>query len=214
MGMDASLRNSAFEEATMKKQIILALAFLSFVTAGSGPGQAATIETLGSPLVEQQREQAVSGPKPELVVSIVTWLLADFALPENYRPPRIEIVSPTKMAAVRYRGLGAGLQARVVTDEQWLEKMRDTVALYEDATHTIYLREGWTGATPAETSVLVHEMVHHLQNLAGEKFECAQAREKPAYAAQKKWLEAAGLDFFQEFESDPVTLMLRTVCSF
>ena len=101
-----------------------------------------------------------------------------------------------------------------VSDEQWLEKMRDTVALYEDNNRTIYLREDWTGSTAAEISVLVHEMVHHLQNLAGEKFECAQAREKPAYAAQKKWLEMAGLDFFQEFETDPVTLMLRTVCSF
>jgi hypothetical protein len=62
--------------------------------------------------------------------------------------------------------------------------------------------------------VLAHEMVHHLQNLAGDKFECAQAREKPAYTAQKKWLEAAGLDFFREFETDPITLMLRTVCGF
>ena len=148
------------------------------------------------------------------MVSIVTWLSADFALPENYHHPRIEIISPMKMAAVRYRGLGASLQARVVSDEQWLEKMRDTVALYEDNSRTIYLREGWTGATAAEISVLVHEMVHHLQNLRGEKFECAQAREKPAYTAQKKWLEAAGLDFFREFETDPITLMLRTVCGF
>jgi hypothetical protein len=198
----------------MKRQIILGLAFLSFATVGSCPGQPANNQTSTPAFLEDQGEQAVSGPKPNLILSIVTWLSSDFALPENYRDPRIEIVSPMKMAAVRYRGLGAGLQARVVADEQWLEKMRDTVALYEDASRTIYLREGWAGATPAETSVLVHEMVHHWQNLAGEKFECAQAREKPAYAAQKKWLEMAGLDFFQEFETDPVTLMLRTVCSF
>jgi hypothetical protein len=198
----------------MNKQIILGLAFLSSVTAGSCPGQAAGTQTSSPPFIENQGEQAVSGLKPDLVLSIVTWLSSDFALPENYQHPRIEIVSPMKMAAVRYGGLGAGLQARVFSDEQWLEKMRDIVALYEDNSRTIYLREGWTGATPAETSVLVHEMVHHLQNLAGEKFECAQAREKPAYAAQKKWLETAGLDFFQEFQTDPVTLMLRTVCSF
>jgi len=211
--MDASLRNSAFEEATMKRQIILALAFFSFMTTASGYGQAAGSQASAPPLVDEQGEQA-GGPKPDLLASIVTWLSADFALPDNYSPPRIELVSPMKMAAVRYRGLGAGLQARVVSDEQWLEKMRDTVALYEDNNRTIYLREDWTGSTAAEISVLVHEMVHHLQNLAGEKFECAQAREKPAYAAQKKWIEMAGLDFFQEFETDPVTLMLRTVCSF
>ena len=198
----------------MKKQIILGLAFLSFMTLGSGPGQPAGSQAPTPPSIDEQGGQAVSGPKSNLMASIVTWLSADVVLPENYHHPRIEIVSPMKMAAVRYRGLGASLQARVVSDEQWLEKMRDTVALYEDNSRTIYLREGWTGATAAEISVLVHEMVHHLQNLRGEKFECAQAREMPAYTAQKKWLEASGLDFFREFETDPITLMLRTVCDF
>ena len=182
----------------MKKQIILGLAFLSFMTLGSGPGQPAGSQTSTPPLIDEQGEQAVSGPKSNLMASIMTWLSADFALPENYHHPRIEIISPMKMAAVRYRGLGASLQARVVSDEQWLEKMRDTVALYEDNSRTIYLREGWTGATAADITVLVHEMVHRLlpENLRGEKFECAQAREKPAYAAQKKSLETAGIRFF------------------
>jgi hypothetical protein len=185
------------------KQIILSLALLIFVTIGTCLGSAAG-----------ERQQAARGPNAHLTDIIVSWLSANFSLPENYQHPRIEFVSPIQMAAVRYRGLSSFLQARVVSDEQWLEKMRDTVALYEDNSRTIYLREGWRGATPAETSVLVHEMVHHLQNLAGEKFECAQGREKPAYAAQKKWLEMAGLDFFREFETDPVTLMLRTTCGF
>ena len=169
----------------MDKQIILGLAFFSFMAVGSCPAQPLNDESLKAQFVEEQREPATGVPRSDLVVSIVTWLSADFALPENYQHPRIEIISSMKMAAVRYRGLGAGLQARVLSDEQWLEKMRDTVALYEDNSRTIFLREGWTGATPAEMSVLVHEMVHHLQNLAGEKFECAQAREKPAYTAQK-----------------------------
>ena len=42
----------------------------------------------------------------------------------------------------------------------------ETVAVYDDATRTIYLAEGWSGATRAELSVLVHEMVHHLQSRA------------------------------------------------
>ncbi len=196
------------------KQKILSLALLIFVTVGTCPGAASSTEPSASLLFEEERQQAAGGTHARLAEAIVTWLSADFPLPANYQRPRIEIVSPLQMAAVRYRGLSASLQARVVSDEQWLERMRDTVALYEDSSGTIYLREGWTGATPTETSVLVHEMVHHLQNLAGEKFECAQARERPAYAAQKKWLETAGLDFFREFETDPVTLMSRTACGF
>ena len=33
-------------------------------------------------------------------------------------------------------------------------------AIYDDGSRTIYLPEDWTGATPAEVSLLVHEMVH------------------------------------------------------
>jgi hypothetical protein len=51
-----------------------------------------------------------------------------------------------------------------------------------------------------------------LQNVAGLKYDCPQAREKAAYAAQQKWLARSGHDFFVEFETDPMTLMLRTVC--
>src|SRR6266436_1020947 len=41
----------------------------------------------------------------------------------------------------------------------------DTLAVYHDATQTIYLSQGWSGNTPAELSVLVHEMIHHFQNV-------------------------------------------------
>ncbi len=170
----------------MKNQIILGLAFLSFMTLGSGPGHPASSQASTPPLIDEQGEEAVSGPKSDLMASIMTWLSADFALPENYHHPRIAIISPMKMAAVRYRGLGASLQARVVSDEQWLKQMRDTVALYEDNSRTIYLREGWTDATAAEISVLVHEMVHHLQNLRrGEISMCTGARKACIYGAEK-----------------------------
>jgi hypothetical protein len=45
---------------------------------------------------------------------------------------------------------------------------------------TIYLPKNWTGSTPAELSVLVHEMVHHLQGATKTKYECPQAREQLA----------------------------------
>jgi Mlc titration factor MtfA (ptsG expression regulator) len=63
-------------------------------------------------------------------------------------------------------------------------------------------------------SVLVHEMVHHLQNMAGTTYGCPAAREKLAYAAQQKWLAQAGQDFFEAFETDPMTLLVRTSCGF
>ena len=89
---------------------------------------------------------------------------------------------------------------------------REVIAVYDDEMKTIYLPEGWTGATPAERSVLVHEMVHHLQNLGKLKYECPPAREELAYAAQDRWLGLSGLNLADEFEIDPFMLTVSTRC--
>jgi hypothetical protein len=109
------------------------------------------------------------------------------------------------MAQIRYRG-SAGNQAMP------LDMGRDIVAVYDDAKRTIYLPEGWSGVTPAEQSLLVHEMVHHLQNLGNLKYECPEAREKLAFVAQEQWLELFDHTLASEFELDPFTLLVRTSC--
>jgi hypothetical protein len=58
----------------------------------------------------------------------------------------------------------------------------------------------------------VHEMVHHLQNLAGLKFACAGEREKPAYLAQDKFLRQHGLDLEKEFDVDMFTVVAISAC--
>jgi hypothetical protein len=89
---------------------------------------------------------------------------------------------------------------------------REVVAIYNDMTKTIFLSDTWTGTTPAELSVLLHEMVHHLQNLAGLTYDCPAAREKPAYLAQDRWLQRHGLDLEKEFEIDKFTLVVSSAC--
>ena len=88
------------------------------------------------------------------------------------------------------------------------------MAVYSDATHAIMLTHSWTGRTPAELSILVHEMVHHLQNKAGLTYACAGEREAPAYAAQAMWLRQFGTDLEREFSIDPMTLKIKTTCMF
>ena len=77
---------------------------------------------------------------------------------------------------------------------------------------TIFLPEGWHGKTPAEVSILVHEMVHHLQTRAQIKFACPEEREKLAFEAQELWLERSGVSLASEFELDGFTLLVRTNC--
>jgi hypothetical protein len=86
------------------------------------------------------------------------------------------------------------------------------VALYDDRTGTILLSDRWTGHTPAELSVLVHELVHHMQKVAQRKYACPAAREELAYEAQEKWLNLFGQSLLAAFEIDPMTLKLRTAC--
>jgi hypothetical protein len=141
----------------------------------------------------------------ELMNSILNWLVAKFDLPAIREAPRVEFVQAAAMAQLRYRS-SAAPQAMP------LDGGRDVVAVYDDARRTIYLPEGWAGVMPAEQSVLVHEMVHHLQNLGNLKYECPEAREKLAFAAQEQWLELFDRTLASEFELDPFTLLVRTSC--
>jgi Domain of unknown function (DUF6647) len=141
----------------------------------------------------------------ELMNSILNWLVAKFDLPAMREVPRMEFVQPAAMAQLRYGG-------SVASQAMPLDMGRDVVAIYDEAKRTVYLPEGWTGVTPAEQSVLVHEMVHHLQNLGKLKYECPEAREKLAFAAQEQWLELFDRTLADEFELDPFTLLVRTSC--
>jgi hypothetical protein len=105
----------------------------------------------------------------------------------------------------------ASSQGFIGTDGQ---AQREVVALYNNNTRTILLPDDWVGTSPADQSVLVHEMVHHLQNLGKLKFDCLQAREKTAYLAQAKWLERFGLSLEKEFDVDMFTVLISSACMY
>jgi hypothetical protein len=117
------------------------------------------------------------------LTAIAAWLSFNLMLPPVYDHPQVDFASLSQVEA-----------------------------FYDDATRTIYLPQGWTGRSPAELSVLVHEMVHHVQNVAGLTYACREERERIAYAAQKQWLALFGRDLMREFEIDPMTLLVRTNC--
>jgi hypothetical protein len=160
-----------------------------------------------------ERQPPRSAPGQPLLAMIETWLAFQFDLPSSERHPRIELAPPAKIAALRYQGFfpTSGTE-RAPNGRPAALPDGDVVAVYSDATQTIYLAEGWTGTTPAELSVLVHEMVHHLQNAGGLKYQCPQEREKLAYMAQDRWLSLFGHSLERDFELDGVSLLLRTTC--
>ena len=146
-----------------------------------------------------------------LLTAIALWLSANFGLPATLELPQVEYVSAVKIAALRHGGLAAlPFQAGDGATEPG---RRDVVAVYVDVAKTIYLPDGWTADSPANLSVLVHEMVHHLQNVSHQKFFCPQEREELAYKAQQRWLELFGHDLQGDFEIDRFTLLLTTRCA-
>ena len=134
-----------------------------------------------------------------LLAVIMTWLTANFDLPPALDQPDVKFVSQQQLSAVRY-----GAMASINASE--------LVAVYDDRTRTIFLTNDWTGGSPAEVSVVVHELVHHLQNAGKLIYNCPGAREELAYAAQEKWLGLFGKSLRSEFEMDRMTLFVRTSC--
>lgn len=151
-----------------------------------------------------------------LLTAIVIWLAANYELPAVFDHPHIEQVPSIEMTALRYKGLLTAHRreiSAIQNQEASHEKMRDVVAIYNDRTNTIYLSDKWGDRTPAELSVLVHEMVHHLQNKAGLVYECSTEREKLAYEAQNKWLGLFGRNLESEFEINGLALLISTSCA-
>jgi Domain of unknown function (DUF6647) len=148
-----------------------------------------------------------------LLAAIETWLSVEFDLPIVRAHPRLKLVSPAEIAALRFKGLLSNPGTGIAPNDHGTSSAEgDTAAVYHDATQSIYLPEGWSGSTPAELSVLVHEMVHHFQNVFGLKFECPQEREKLAYIAQDRWLAQFGQSLEGDFHIDAFSLLVKTQC--
>ena len=148
-----------------------------------------------------------------LLAAIETWLSVEFDLPTVRKHPGLKLVSPVEIAGLRLNGLFPNPGTEIAANDPGTSSAQgDTVAVYHDATQTIYLPVGWSGSTPAELSVLVHEMVHHFQHLLGLKHECPQEREKLAYIAQDRWLGLFGHSLADDFALDPFSLFVKTTC--
>jgi len=141
-----------------------------------------------------------------LLTAIALWLSINFSLPANLNHPAIKFVSAAEMIAPLNKN-----QLRT-SDVSASEISSDIVSLYSNESKTIFLLDGWTGKTPAELSILVHEMVHHLQNVGQLKFACPEEREELAYKAQESWLHLFGHDLEHDFQMDPFTILVKSKC--
>jgi len=152
-----------------------------------------------------------------LLAAMMLWLSANFGLAGTSDHPSVTIVPATEILFRRYDARDPDKQRELLaktTEIASAHKGRSIVAIYDRSTKAIMLPEGWSGTTAAELSVLLHELVHHLQDASNLRYECSAAREQLAYAAQEKWLALFGQSLESEFDIDPFTLKVSTTCGF
>jgi hypothetical protein len=148
-----------------------------------------------------------------LLIEIENWLSSEFDFPDIQEHPRIELVPSGKIVSLRFSSLMSDRGTEIAPNDRASSLQYETVAVYQDSTRTIYLPEGWTGSTVPELSVLVHEVVHHFQNVLRLNYECPQEREKLSYVAQDRWLARFGQSLESAFGIDAFSLLVKTRCS-
>jgi Domain of unknown function (DUF6647) len=152
----------------------------------------------------------------ELLSAITLWLAFNFGLPPAQEPPQIVAVPENALSRVRNelaQSMRADHRGVVSPPLAGTESIPGVHAFYDDRSRTVYLDDDWRSESPADTSLLVHEMVHHLQNASGMIYPCPAAREKLAYQAQEAWLRQFGQSLYSAFAIDPVTRLVRTTCA-
>lgn len=135
-----------------------------------------------------------------LLPLIAAWLSAGYGLPVPTSMPHVMLVAPETLTEVMQPSTGGKLMSG------------ELVAAYRDDLETIFISTDGPLDPVVESSVIVHEMVHHMQNAAGMRYPCMGLREALAYQAQADWLAQFGLDLEGAFGVDPLTLKLRTSC--
>jgi hypothetical protein len=117
-----------------------------------------------------------------LVIALMTWVSGVTGLPAPATPPAVRYAPQANIQATALLGVRRHRPA--------------LVAYYISSRSEIVLPAGWDASNPFYVSILVHELVHHLQAHAFVEYACPAAREKPAYDAQKAWLASQSLDLF------------------
>ena len=133
-----------------------------------------------------------------LITALSGWIALHTGL-AAVEPPRIEFVTPTTMSE---RAFGPGIAPSPMLR-----------ALYSQPMGTVFLRKNWDAARLRDQSELLHELVHHFQNIHALKYACGAEREKLAYELQIAWLREQGVaDPYEFLEINAFFVVMASVC--
>src|SRR5262245_55527822 len=137
-----------------------------------------------------QRVSVSAHISAEIVRDYIKWIVDQTSWPTAGVPP-IKTTSPEELGKMLL-GPSSGLE----------EIIRPT-ALYSKNEHLIYLATTWKKDNVLDQSILVHELMHHLQVENHIQLECWGRYEAQAYELQIRWLRTQGVE-------DPYRLLRAT----
>lgn len=132
-----------------------------------------------------------------LLLSLMIWVAQQTGLPLPKEIPELNLVTEQELCTE----YGAG--------KEECEKIR---AIYFDG--IIMARTSLDPTALSDMSLLVHELVHYLQEVNGVEYSCMGASEPLAYKTQVRWLLEAGVKNPWEFiDSSEFTVMTYAMCA-
>lgn|SRR5690242_6172105 len=87
----------------------------------------------------------------------------------------------------------AELSTMFFGDPEGIDGIRP-LALYARDEHILYISDALKFDNLADRSILLHELVHHLQVANGAQSTCREAAEAQAYGLQIQWLREQGIE--------------------
>ena len=108
------------------------------------------------------------GQMKEILTALMIWLGANTTLDTNHEIPKVVFLPQDKMEQLYY------------VDEP--DKLPNELhGLYDTDSDTIILRDTWDRRKAWDMGVLIHEMVHYLQDVNDVEFQCTAQMEKDAW---------------------------------
>jgi hypothetical protein len=111
---------------------------------------------------------------------LIFWIAerTDYSLPVVM--PRVRFLSREEINRIHYAGTEVGYRGQT-----------NVIAFYDDRHQLITLPTTFDLTRDADT--LVHELVHHFQNVHGRRFRCPAEREREAYLLQARFVVETGI---------------------
>ena len=111
----------------------------------------------------------------EILTALMIWLGANTSFDTNHDIPNVLFLSQTQMEQMFYKGN---------------DKMPNTLhGLYDQESDTIILPDTWDRRKAWDLGVLLHEMVHYLQDQNNMDFNCTAEMERESWPIQQRYLK-------------------------